>query len=825
MNKKLLSALLAVMMVISMMACVALPAGAITQVEAEALPLASTAAKNDGVTAYQINSVDELIAAASADFVGTVYKMAANSDSFASASNYIHEKFIDTGYARSDVSTYNTIYITADLDIAAWETATGKIFADEYDGFNANAKLYTTPSFVLDGMGHKITGYRDGFPLISGNFIGVVKNLTMVNSHVVAEANASNYKAPALIVKAAEIGGVELENVHVTGCSVSTAYASTYNSGAGLMIGTAYNAGRNLKMTNCSAYNSTVTSTVTDACGVGLLAGVVGGNDFYANNCLVANCTLNVADPANNTYGNAFLFGLLNNGGQMKNNATDNLAAINNTFIAADADNVGILATMANIKNVNLVTNNSYAVGNVWKTAVDAATSTPMTVLYNNGADLVKSHSATGVVTDAGVTKVALVRGENLGLTDVDNAWASSNVTADVALALMNKNEAAAGATAYSNWALTATGITTTETVPAVASFALDGDTLYFAADSTGKVTIDETSKAALAAKSWAANGAPATIDFDNLIIAADTVYTVAAHTNHIEAIPGDNANHKVVCDNCTEAEHNYTVACADVTTEGTPVAGDYYNSAKIAYTCVCGNNWNVDDVNYVAEAPITATTDAATYGDNGVNVAVTVGAKADSKLAGFVATVTFDPAKLEYTGFTSAFNCNVNAANAATGALVVSFAPAAGLNLNAEALVMNFQTKAGTEDTTATVAVEITEANVDTGSNIVDTIMPLTTTASVTANITHVEVTPAPVFTAGDVNQDTRINLLDAVTVIQALKNALYDSQVATFQVWAADVDGDNAVTTNDVTVLLKNAVGETVNLVRATAQPTISA
>jgi len=827
-KRSLFSALLAVMMVLSMMACIALPTtvSALSNTEIAALPLASTAAKNDGITAYKIDSVDELIAAASADFVGTVYKMAANSDSFASASNYIHEKFIDTGYARGDVSTYNTIYITADLDIAAWETATGKTFADEYDGFNANAKLYTTPSFVLDGLGHKITGYRDGFPLISGNFIGVVKNLTMVDSHVVAATTASGYKSPALVVKASEIGGVELENVHVNGCSVTTEYASTYNSGAGLLIATAYNAGRNLKMTNCTAYDSTLTSTVADACGVGFLVGVVGGNDFYANNCLVAKSTLKVGDPANNTYGNAFLFGLLNNGGQMKNIAIDNVAAVNNTFIAADADNVGIITTMANIKNVNLVTTNTYAVGNVWKTAVDAATSTPIAVLYNNGADLVNSHDATGVATDAGVTKVTLVRAAtpSKGLTSIDNAWSSSNLTADVALALMNKNEAAAGATAYTDFALSATGITTAQTVPAVATFVMDGDTLYFAADSTGKVTVDAASKVALSAKSWTANGAPAAIDFDNLTIAADTVYTVAAHTSHIEAIPGDNANHKIVCDNCTDAAHNYTVACADVTTAGTPVAGDYFTPAQTAYTCVCGNTWTVDDANYAPESPITVNFDADSYNGTGAAVKVALGAKADANLNAYTATVTFDPAKLAYVDYSTAFNCVVDDTDKASGTVTIAFMQAAGQVLNTEAMTLNFQAVNIAADTTVDVNVTVTDAVVDTGSEVVRK-MPLNTQAADSAAVLYVPAGPVPTFTAGDVDNDGYVDLLDAVLTIQYICGTIHTEQAATFEPWAANVDGDSTISVNDVTLLLKKSINMPVNLVASTVLPTVVA
>ncbi len=835
MNKKLLSALLAVMMVISMMACIAVPATAavtsaipvLTPDQVAALPSVQTIAMDDGVQAYKIETVDDLIYAAAAErytssqayrdesstetnetYENTYYNIPAISGQRA-RSRYVNPSYIDRAtFVWNDRTTYNHLYLATDLDIAAWETATGKSFAAEYDNFMGGgraASYYDTVYANIDGMGHKITGFKDehGFAIY---WSGEVKNLSMINAVVDETTSAAPIGYPALMFRGAEEGGLTLNNVDVTGANFKINSAS----GGGILIGMASNSFRPMKIYDCDISDSTIYATVADTQYVGLVAGLIASpasgyptDCFTMENVTVTNSHIQAEDLGNYL---GLIVGRVDKGSGTLGFVVNNLVVAGCSLTTKTTDTVSDVPVIANVNRINASSATDIGTVYVYDTTITypnaegtGTVTEPMDFLFRDQIGGLSAHAAAA-------DGVAYTDAATLFVRRIDDASAS------IASTVVASNLDAAAVAALKAGSKYVIFETLTEK-------------LMFTADATGKVTFDATNKAALSASNWTANGVPASINFDNLVISENTVYTIAAHTNHIEAIPGDNANHKVVCDNCSEAEHNYTVACADVTTTGTPVAGDYYNAAKTAYTCECGNTWDVADTSYVAEAPITVTTDAGNYGDNSAAVAVTVGAKADSKLAGFVATVTFDAAKLEYVNFTSAFNCAVNAANAANGTLTIAFAPAAGLNLNAEALVLNFQTKAGTEDTTATVNVAITEANVDTGSAVVDTIMPLTTTASVTANITHVELVPAPEFTAGDVNQDTRINLLDAVTVIQALKNALYDAQVATFQVWAADVDGDNTVTTNDVAVLLKKATGETVDLVKATNQPILSA
>ncbi|MBQ4052055.1 MAG: hypothetical protein IJD09_00180, partial [Clostridia bacterium] len=123
-RKNWLSALLAVMMVISMMACIALPAVAVSdiaQAEAEALPLASTATKTDEHTKYQINSIDELL-----------------------RTSHIAPTTAPTANTSSNFAEGDIIYITADLDLSTWDPSN---FATYDEG---TGKYTTKGSFVAN---------------------------------------------------------------------------------------------------------------------------------------------------------------------------------------------------------------------------------------------------------------------------------------------------------------------------------------------------------------------------------------------------------------------------------------------------------------------------------------------------------------------------------------------------------------------------------------------------------------------------------------------------------------------------------------------------
>ncbi|MBQ8600170.1 MAG: hypothetical protein IJ407_02165, partial [Clostridia bacterium] len=143
-RKNWTSALLALVMVISMMTCFVVPTAiaetdTMTLEEAKALDSVQTATADDKDTAYQLASVEDLI-------------------------------WLATGY--TNVVAGDTVYLTADLDITSYDAgkAAGSKFADLYAPMS---KVY----FTIDGLNHKIIGYNDTLSLIETLYPGAsVKN-------------------------------------------------------------------------------------------------------------------------------------------------------------------------------------------------------------------------------------------------------------------------------------------------------------------------------------------------------------------------------------------------------------------------------------------------------------------------------------------------------------------------------------------------------------------------------------------------------------------------------------------------------------------------
>ena len=524
MKKRLLCSLLCVAMLLGMLPGISLTTAAqttspiLTNEEIANLPLASTAAKNDGIRAYKIDSVDELIAAARAEFVSHI---TVTDSSYSSSSQYVHGAFYETGISdRGDYSTLDTIYITADLDIGAWiQENPDKNFAELFDGFNANGNLYTTLIVNFDGQGHTIKGFTDDHALICGDIIGSVKNLKITDASVTAIPllSSGNFSS-AVLCRRSGVGGVLVENVHMDHCHLTTT-----SNRAGLFIQYPYGAGRNLHLLNCSINNSSVTSTYSNAQGIGLFLGDFGGNYFTAYNCVAANSTVTVPSIKTTDDGCALLFGTFDNGGQVKSVILDNIGSFNNTFITNNTNTVGIIGSFGNVKNAPVVATNIYAVNNQAKAAADAQ-AVPLSNLFMVVYDsYVKSVSATNTVTDY---PVGMAFGQVSGVDKtIPNAGFSSNLTVEKALTFMNANPSSD--ITYLDWTVTDTAIGTTEAaIFPVATFKLLNDTLHFTADANGKVTFSEEEKEMLSSKSFLLNNTAATIDYDNLTLTANTVYT-----------------------------------------------------------------------------------------------------------------------------------------------------------------------------------------------------------------------------------------------------------------------------------------------------------
>lgn len=523
MKKRFLCSLICIVMLLGMFPTVSLvttaETGYLTEEEIEKLTPASEATPDDGIYAYKIDSVDELIAAAATEFV--THKNITDS-SFTSATNYVHQKFYESEKSlRGDFSTLDTIYITADLDIAAWSAANpDENFAELYDGFNANKNFFTTLLVNIDGQGHTITGFTDNHAIFSCDIIGTVKNLNVANATVSAtDIYSSGDVSNAVLCRRSGVGGVSIENVHMDNCHLTTA-----GNRAGLYIMYPYGANRNLTLKNCSINKSSVTDTAANANGVGLFTGDFGGNYFKAYNCIAANSVVTVQNPHTGDDGSALLFGTFDNGGAIKSITFDNIASFNNILIAPDASKMGIISTFANAKNAPVVATNIYAVNNQIKAAADAQ-AVPLSNLFMVVYDsYVKSVSATNTVTDY---PVGMVFGQVTGVDKTAvNKGASSNLTLPMAIALMNGNASANG-TAYIDWAVTESSIGVSAGDPYIASFQLEDDNLHFMADAQGKITFTAEQKELLAAHKWYLGTKAATVDFDDLTLTANAAYTL----------------------------------------------------------------------------------------------------------------------------------------------------------------------------------------------------------------------------------------------------------------------------------------------------------
>ncbi len=524
MKNRLLCALICLSMLLGMIPAVSLvttaETGYLTEEEIEKLTPASKAELDDGINAYKIDSVDELIAAAAVERVGTAHVI--TQDTYSIDSNYIHEKYVESSVIdRGDYSTLDTIYITADLDITAWSAANpDKSFAELFDGFNADGGGNTTMAVNLNGLGHTITGFTDNHALICGDLIGSVKNLTLTDAKVETAilGDGDGFYSAAILCQRTGVGGALIENVHMDNCHMTTAALR-----AGLFVRRPYGAGEDLTFVNCSINNSSITSTYEKAQGVGLFLGDFGGNYFKAYNCIAANSTVTVPSIKTADDGSALLFGTVDNGGQVKSVVFDNVASFNNTFITNDTTTVGIIASFGNVRYAPVTATNTYAFGNVTKTAADAE-EVPLTTLYLDAYNYIKSIDTKNNVTDAAVT-MAVNKALSSGKTAV-NKGASSNLTLPMAIALMNGNASANG-TAYTDWAVTESSIGVSAGDPYIASFQLEDDNLHFMADAQGKITFTAEQKELLAAHKWYLGTKAATVDFDDLTLTANAAYTL----------------------------------------------------------------------------------------------------------------------------------------------------------------------------------------------------------------------------------------------------------------------------------------------------------
>lgn len=857
-KNRVLSAVLAVMMLISMIACIALPAAAL---DYTTLPLASTAIRGDGINAYQINSVAELLKTCK---VLKLRQYGATGTSGGPESGLTG----DARYAIWNFETTDTIYITADLDMANWDYTsvatydanTGKytpnfyanedasgnnkvnlvyaendgsvtadtlqeLFSVMYSGFSWGyqaGKGYSNLTVTFDGLGHTISNFYDTHPFIRGSLIGKMKNLTFANPEVDAEllytvalagVLVNGVNAPA-VFDWTETYALTFENVHVFGAELTAPEGAT---NAGIFL-SATNKAAPVQIKNCSLVGSSITDNMLNAAniGVGLLAG-------YANTTVdVENCFIydsSIVRTNDLPYANGLLLGNTARNARV-DYSFDNVAVVDCSFVTpnASATQISVLnSTNDHLDATPSTANNVYVSGNTYATS---ATATPATIgsLYSYCGTAANRVIPTfsNVYTDVADAYIDVADAEQtVALTATQKV---TNMTLATVINEMNANVPANGiywtADAVKGMAPSATAVASNPSV----KFVFDDHTVVYVADATGKVTIDAETKALLAAETWAdGEGQTAVLDFDNLTVAADTVYTVATHklTYTAEA----NNTHSVTCSRCTE--HTATgVACTPVAVPENDVAASYFAKAKKAYKCeFCTNTWFEEVVDSTYDAPYSVAFDAAEYMNNDAAVVVTVTPKADANMSGMHLDLAFSADYLDYVDYApSAATVVVN--EVTEGNLVIAMAKADGTTLTeADAITLTFKVQGLSNsviNAALTAAATLTQTTVGTGDDLA-VMEALTKTVAATSAASYLD------FEAGDVNSDGYVDLLDAVLIIQKLNGTIGTAQDAAFKLIAADVNNSGDVNTADVTLVLQYVCEMDVTFTPAVQEPTI--
>ncbi|MBQ7934887.1 MAG: hypothetical protein IJ333_00840 [Clostridia bacterium] len=476
-RKNWMSALLAVMMVISMMAVIALPAVA---ADYTALPLASTSVKEDGITEYQINSVEELVAA-SKNIVNP------SADSYECVS-------YDPG---------DTIYITADLDISTYQGD----FAADYANFTNHASGYTYLRANIDGLGHTISNYTHSKPFIGGTLNATIKNLTFKNAVVTAPAG----KGTCLLVRTTEFG-MEIDNVHVIDSTVNgVADYASYNS-IMVQLSNGGSQAKSVAFRNCSIINCALNCPNTSSQYNGLYIGLFGGrkkSDFIMENCIAVNSTLNQATSAGNTGG--ILVGYVNQtqADAMNEVVFRNVGVFGCTLQSSNEGTYFSIVSTINNGDGTFIYDSVHAIGNVYSTDATVTTDdVPLTkVLINRGNDFTLQ---TGTAyTDVNV-EYALYEHDD-ATTSVANTKVDDYTMLD-AIRAMNEVAAADTTDTYLSWGydmaagLPVIGYGDVKPMSQV-QFDMEESMITLYTDTAGKLIVDAGTLATLKGYQWTVEG------------------------------------------------------------------------------------------------------------------------------------------------------------------------------------------------------------------------------------------------------------------------------------------------------------------------------
>ena len=751
------------------------------------LPLASTATANTTVDEYQINSVEELVAAA-----------AKESAVFLNGANY-------------KAYSFDTIYITADLDISTYPGG-ADAFKAAYKGFNDGGnKAYPN----IDGLGHTISNFNSITPFFSGNYYAeFIRNVNFDHANVDLTADETYTYGSVLVNKwdneSTEHMGI-VDNVHITN-SIVTVDNSKGGGYSGIMVGYV-NGGSNkhLTITNSSVSHSAIevkeVSTEVAINTAGLMVGRYNSNNglLTIRNSVVSDSILKANTVAAN--GGGLLVGDFN----FRNTASrvnfENIGVFNNTIYNGEGSLASVVSTLragtTEGETAGLTLNGVYAAGNK-RTTDNGVTFVPVTTLITDVTGT-GTFAINNIKTDATVSVQvldAVNAEENIANTETVDGYTM-----------------AAGLRDMANWGLDANGNTVLleagDLAPYAVTFKYDDRDVVLATDVDGKLIVDVDTLAALKAEEWILSTdetvvKPKDTAWDEEAITADIVYNVSAHV--LSYVQNPDGTHTVSCPACTDEKHNGTYTCAEHSEryEAIDATETYYALAKEGYLCVCGREWTKDIANDNPASPITLEYNAATLYSADVTTFVNVAVNENVNASSFTVTVAFDKDYLAFVEATDVLEgVVVDATNAANGELTLTYTNAAGEYLNAASKLAKLNFNMILVNVNETNEPEITATA--TMSNVMvaggtDPVAPLAPTATDTAVIKYALVS----FTAGDVNGSGTVNLLDVFMVFRKLNAKITAEEDANFSLIAADVNNDGFMDTADAVLMLKHVTGE---------------
>ena len=397
MNKKGFSVLLILVMLLSMLSAVAMPA------IAEEVPLGAVSVMNataetgaDGIAqSYTISSWAEMLYASNnPTFFGT-----------------------EELYSASGLVAVDTVYLTTDLDVYEYEGGFSA-FQTDFTNFNGNMAM------IFDGLGHTIYSYNDTLPFFRGRFSGKLCNLSFVDATV----NLEETYGSAVLYSTEH--GITVDNVHLLNSSVN---ATNSNIVGGIYAYSQSQDRKDVTFTNCSVVSTKLTDSGVNNYGMGMVAGRLRGATYVLKNILVANNTIVGAGGAGSetsgfVVGN--LYGVETNG-----TATfENIGVYGNKMTpASTAENLGIVA--ANRSKTPVTANNIFAAGN---------SGTAATLFYDlNGAS---AYTVGTYKVDDTVSYTVYGKNASTSTAEVADANVSTTFNMNALLSALNAD------VAYADW-------------------------------------------------------------------------------------------------------------------------------------------------------------------------------------------------------------------------------------------------------------------------------------------------------------------------------------------------------------------------------------